>query len=75
MGPFGNIYVLDSGEDRIEMFTADGIFLTTWGSSGTDPGEFDRPFGIAVSSNGRVYVADSANGRVQVFTSPAVSVE
>ena len=38
------------------------------GRFGTGNGEFDRPSGIAVDSDGNVYVADSGNHRIQKFT-------
>ena len=43
-------------------------FLLAWGSPGTDPGQFDRPWGVAVDGVGAVYVADAHNFRIQVFT-------
>lgn len=42
-------------------------FVSTWGSEGTDPGQFDLPFGVAMSADGTVYVADRFNHRVEYF--------
>ncbi|MBI4719753.1 MAG: 6-bladed beta-propeller, partial [Chitinivibrionia bacterium] len=53
---------------RVQVFTKGGQYLRQWGTSGTAPGQFQFPFGIAVDGNGRVYVADSHNDRVQVFS-------
>ena len=64
----GNVYVADTGNNRIEEFTSSGIFIKKWGSSGSADGEFIGPTGIAVSvSSGNVYVADYGNNRIQVF--------
>jgi hypothetical protein len=52
----------------VQKFTADGTFLTQWGSLGSAPGQLGWPKGIAVDGSGKVYVADSGNGRVQAFT-------
>ncbi len=44
-------------------------YNTTFGSLGSDPGEFDTPEGVAVDGSGNIYVADSNNNRVQIFDS------
>lgn len=36
----GNVYVVDSGNYRIEKFTSNGAFLSQWGSAGTGNGQF-----------------------------------
>ncbi len=41
--------------------------IKTWGSHGTDNGQFNLPLGIAVDSSGNVYVADTGNYRIQKF--------
>ncbi len=65
----GNLYVTDTGNKRVEKFTADGIFLQTWGGGGIIPGTFEEPVGIAIDSQGNIYVADTWNRRVQKFDS------
>ena len=61
------MYVADTKNHRVQVFTGDGTFLTEWGSLGIGPGQFSAPQGIAVDVAGRVYVADSYNDRIQVF--------
>jgi DNA-binding beta-propeller fold protein YncE len=69
----GNIYVVDSGNHRIQKFTSNGRFITKWGSNngdgtmGSGDGEFHNPYGIAVDSEGSVYISDTDNLRIQVF--------
>jgi len=63
----GNVYVADTYNDRVQVFTGTGAFVTQWGSAGSAPGQFDRPMGIAVGRDGRIYVADTWNNRIQVF--------
>ena len=53
---------------RVQVFTTSGEFLTKWGSSGNDGGQFAFPWGIAVDGVGIVYVIDTGNSRVQVFS-------
>jgi len=65
----GNVYVADTYNHRIQMFTNDGTFLKQWGTYGSAPGQFYRPMGVALAQDGSVYVADTWNGRIQVFGS------
>jgi len=65
----GNVYVADSGNDRVQRFTATGGFIMAWGSSGDAGGSFDGPYGIAVDAPRNIlYVTDRGNNRVQKFT-------
>jgi DNA-binding beta-propeller fold protein YncE len=66
----GNIYVADGyGNSRVAKFDKTGKFLKSWGSRGTENGQFNIIHGIAVDAQGNVYVADSGNKRIQVFDS------
>ncbi|MGD0177219.1 MAG: hypothetical protein ABSC50_10385 [Candidatus Bathyarchaeia archaeon] len=64
----GNVYVTDTGNNRVEEFTGTGTFITAWGSLGSGNGQFNFPLGVAVDSGGNVYVADDFNSRVEKFT-------
>lgn len=71
-GPDGRVYVTEYGGSggaraRVMVFGEEGDFLNEWGRLGTAPGEFQRPMGLDVDKEGRVFVADSVNHRVQVF--------
>jgi iron(III) transport system ATP-binding protein len=64
----GHLYVAEYGSnDRIQKFDMDGNALASFGSFGTEPGEFQRPSGM-VWIDGLVYVADAFNNRLQVFS-------
>jgi DNA-binding beta-propeller fold protein YncE len=63
----GKIYVTDTGDARIKMFTEKGEFLGSIGSFGKRPGQFVRPKGIAVDRQERLYIADAAFENVQIF--------
>ena len=65
----GNIYVADSGNERIQKFSNTGGFITKWGGLGTANGQFDNPSRVAVDSGGNVFVSDSNNNRIQKFNS------
>jgi len=65
----GRVYLADTAGHRIMVFSMNGQFITQWGGSGTEPGKFQYPMGIAVDADrDRVYVADRLNSRIQVFT-------
>jgi len=66
--PAGNIYVADTGHNRIQKFAADGASVTGWGSGGSGNGEFSAPEFLAIDPAGYLYVADKGNFRVQKFT-------
>ncbi|MCJ7510552.1 MAG: TIGR03663 family protein [Dehalococcoidia bacterium] len=63
----GNLYVADSGNDRVQKFDAEGNFIAEVGSPGDGEGEFNEPWGVAVDSQGNLYVADTWNNRIQKF--------
>jgi hypothetical protein len=65
----GNIYVADGmgTNNRVAKFDKDGKFLKHWGSTGTEPGQFQGVKSIAIDAQGDVYVADAGNKRIQVF--------
>lgn len=64
----GSLYVADTWNNRIEIFDADGKFISTFGKAGDGPGYFSRPKGVAIDSDGHVWVADGMQDRIQVFT-------
>ena len=63
----GNLYVADTWNNRVEIFDADGTFISTFGKPGDGPGYFSRPKGIAIDCDGHIWVADGMQDRVQVF--------
>jgi DNA-binding beta-propeller fold protein YncE len=62
-----NMYVLDSGNDRVQKFDPARSFITAWGESGDAEGQFGHPFDIAIGNGDRVYVIDDERDDVQVF--------
>ena len=63
----GNLYVVDGGNFRVQIFSPEGKFLKMVGSIGRQFGQFSRPKGIAHDKDGNVYVADAAFGNFQIF--------
>jgi DNA-binding beta-propeller fold protein YncE len=63
----GNVYVTDTLNNRVEIFDADGKFISLFGKHGDGPGYFARPKGIAIDGDGHIWVVDQYQDRVQVF--------
>ncbi len=63
----GNVYVTDTGNKRVQKFTADGKLIHVWGGGGIVAGKFEEPVGIGLDKQGNIYVADTWNERVQKF--------
>jgi sugar lactone lactonase YvrE len=61
------VFAVDTGNERVQVFAPDGTFLRAWGGNGNGPTQFVEPVGIVIGPDGRVYVADSGNGRISVF--------
>ena len=51
----GNIWVADSGNNRLEQFASDGTYLSQFGSEGTSNGKFKGPSAIDVDRNGTLF--------------------
>jgi sugar lactone lactonase YvrE len=71
----GNLYVADTGNNRVRRVTPAGAVTTLAGGGGAGfrdgpaaEAQFDAPVGVAVAGDGRVFVADTYNDRVRVIT-------
>ncbi len=62
------VYVADTGNKRVRVYTSDGQFLYDIGSGGSGTGQLDEPSGLSISDDGLLYVADTWNQRISVFT-------
>jgi hypothetical protein len=61
-----HIFLVDSGSSMIKKFDVNGRLLDSWGSFGSEEGQFKNPTGILVDSK-YVHVADTDNSRIQTF--------
>jgi tripartite motif-containing protein 71 len=64
----GNVYVADTGNDRVVKLNPGGSVIAEWGDRGGGDGRFRSPTGIGIDAAGNVYVLDSENNRVEVFS-------
>jgi DNA-binding beta-propeller fold protein YncE len=75
--PTGNVWIADGKNDRFQILGPDGAFIETWGTSGSEDGQFEfhadsgnpmYDYGdVAFAADGTFYVADTGNVRVQQF--------
>ena len=63
------LVVADTGNNRIDVFSATGTELFSFGSYGTANGQFNTPREVAVDGASNIYVVDTANNRIQAFNS------
>ncbi|MCG6891244.1 MAG: 6-bladed beta-propeller [Gammaproteobacteria bacterium] len=63
----GNLYIVDGGNFRVQVFTQQGEFVRSFGEVGRRSGQFSRPKGIGADRDGNIYVADTAFGNFQIF--------
>jgi prepilin-type N-terminal cleavage/methylation domain-containing protein len=47
--PSGNMYVVDSGNNRVQKFNSSGTYISQFGTSGSGNGQFNTPLYIAIS--------------------------
>ena len=63
-----NMYIVDRGNNRIQVLDRRGRFLREWGGRGFGKGSFDSPTTIAIDrGTGVLFVLDTGNNRVQKF--------
>ena len=66
----GDVWVADAANNRIAEFSKAGTLIATYGSEGTEAGQFEWPAGIAVNQKtGDVYVSEVTNNRIDELSS------
>ena len=62
------IFDINQNNDQIEIIDRrSGKLLSSFGSIGHMPGQFDQPHGIAVDSKGNVFIAENRGRRIHKF--------
>ena len=65
----GNILVAEAGGHCVSIFNPEGERIKSFGSRGSNLGQFNTPKGIALDFDDNIFVADFHNDRIQKFTS------
>jgi len=63
----GRLYIADSFQGLIKVFSRDGTFLSTLGGYGDAAGQLRSPAGVAIDALGRLLVASVNNSRVELL--------
>jgi 4-amino-4-deoxy-L-arabinose transferase-like glycosyltransferase len=63
----GNLFMADTGRDRLVMFDSSGEISGTLGDPGTDLGKLRQPMFLAFAPDGGFFVTDWGNSRVEHF--------
>jgi len=63
----GNVYILDSGNNRIVVYDHNLKFLRYIGRAGQGPGEMIEPTDFDLGKEGNIYIADPRNSRITIL--------
>ncbi len=74
MAPFGLyitqeqfLFVADGRANKVHKMTLAGKVLTSWGTTGEEPGNFRMAHALTVAQDGAVYVTEITGKRIQKF--------
>lgn len=62
----GELYVVDSGNHRFQVFDKDLNLVRYFGREGVSNGCFESPTDVAIDDSGKLYITDTLNNRIQV---------
>ena len=65
----GYFWAADQNNNRVEVFSSSGAYVSQFGSGGSGNGKLLSPAGVAIDSGGNIWVADMGNNRVEEFSS------
>jgi len=60
------IVVTDCVANKVQIFSADGNLITTFGESGSRPGQLSRPMGVGILED-KIHVSSYDNNRIDIF--------
>ena len=60
--------------DRVQKFSPEGEYITSFGTSGSGPGQVQHPSDVAVDRDGDVYITDWWNHKLEVYDSAGLHI-
>ncbi len=66
-GEDGTFFVVDTSNQRVQVFDQEGAYVRTVGRSGQGPGEFSFPMAVAVTGE-HLFISDSNSSRLSKWT-------
>jgi ABC-type Fe3+ transport system permease subunit/DNA-binding beta-propeller fold protein YncE len=69
------VFVADSCNHRIQIFSRDGQFLSVFGRAGSAAGELSYPYDVRIDAEGNRFVCEFGNSRVQIFDAQGRTIE
>lgn len=65
--PAGNVYIADTGNHRVQVFSQTGAFIRSIGSFGWNREQFNRPMAVCATNGLDVFVVDYRNHRLERY--------
>ena len=75
IGNDDHLYIADSCNHRIQVFSRDGKHLRNYGQPGSGPSDLSYPYDICVDATGVQFVCEFGNSRIQMFDANGHSLE
>jgi sugar lactone lactonase YvrE len=69
-----NVWVVDTGNNRLEKFSPEGKLLKNISGPGSEPGKLKEPTAITTPPDGSIWVADTGNNRIEEWNSSVAFV-
>jgi DNA-binding beta-propeller fold protein YncE len=65
--PDGFLIVVENLGERMSIWSPDDKCIRRWGCYGNHPGQFSKPWHVAILPNNLIAVTDTRNDRIQIF--------